>query len=244
MIYCFHGLIGSPAHWRLLQTCASQPIKAPKIDYVAEPFEAILERLKREISCVREPVTLVGNSLGCVLALRLQDLGENLVLTAPPFEFDSSPLKLGRTKISDYIDTLYVRQGIPGLPRLKAEAEVQLKELLSSRAMLRHIRRLKSLAQTFEDPAALAAAGSKVTFVLGADDYATPVAAFRAFARRSAPRARLKVVSDCGHALPVEAPSELLKIIEDAEAVRRGPHNTGDRMFCRDLVGWQHSTLV
>lgn len=160
-------------------------------------------------------MTLVGNSLGCLLALRLSNLADRLILTAPPFDFDSGPTPLQKAHLPRYIDALYSDEArIEDLEDLRKDAESQLKYLLGSRSNLRHIRRLKREAMRFVSSDMLPGAGDNVVCVLGAQDHVTPPMSFSAFLRRRAPDARLVVIPGCGHAVPLEQPGILARLLE------------------------------
>ena len=163
---------------------------------------------------------LVGNSLGCVVALGLQDLADALLLTAPPFDFSNEPLRLRREGVGQYIDQLYdTRQQIENFERHHRDAVRILSTLMTTRTGIRALRAMKEDCMRVLHDGSLPAAGSKVHCLIGARDFTTPPQAFASFLGRIAPQARLRVISDCGHAMPLEAPQAVTQSLLEVTAM-------------------------
>jgi len=222
MFVLLHGMIGSAAHWDGLRDHlpggGGSDCYAPEIDYAAHALDDLAAHLRRQITGrTSGPVVLCGNSIGCVLALRLHDLADAVVLAAPPLDYDNAPLPLRRSDLRPYIDTLVQdTDQIADLDRHRDAALRKVGVLTADRAGLRAIRRLKADCQSILTDPRLTQAQDKLTMVIGGADYTTPEAAMRAFLRRRAPAARLRVLPGRGHTLPLEAPVDLARILEDA----------------------------
>ena len=223
MILFLHGLIGTPRHWtrtiRALPSDLSASVFSPDLDYKSHAISDHLERLRLSLPA-RGPLTIVGNSLGCVLALGLQDRADHLVLTAPPHDFDADPIGLRRDNMAQYIDQLYQdKSSIADFDQHHHEALLILRSLLKDRHGLRQIRRLKKACQALPDDPNLPKAQDRTTFVIGAQDFTTPEPAFRRFMKIRTPKAQLYVAPKCGHAIPLEQPELLARVITRAASL-------------------------
>lgn len=213
LIHFFHGLIGSPLHFKQAMARLAPfglRLNAPTIDYLTD--EPILALGK-----VKQGDVVVGNSIGCALALECD--ARAYILTAPPFDFSNGAVPLRRAQIEPWVSDLYQGKGqIADEPELRAEACEQLRALLGNRHNLARIRALKAQAQGFLTDPRLMHLQDRIHFVIGAQDYTTPPKAFAEFVRAMAPRATVTVLPGCGHAVPVERPEAVASIISGVAA--------------------------
>ncbi len=219
MFVFLHGLIGASAHFDVIgaRLPAGQTWIAPQIDYAALSLEEHVAQIATRIEAEAmpgAPVVILGNSIGCVLALELADLADHLVLTGPPFDHDTGSIPLRRTDLEPFVRALFTPNMDPAVADDHvAQAVATLDTLTGSRAMLRETRRLRAVSQSFVDHPALGSHDHKITCLLGALDFMAPEDRLRAYLAKVAPRARLQVVHDCGHAVPVEAPDAVLDVL-------------------------------
>ena len=218
MIYGFHGLIGTPGHYDPLRRALPDiGLTAPDLDFAGTDFAQITADLRKDLTARGGADVIIGNSIGCVLALELGDLARHLVLSAPPFDYSNAPLSLRPRAVEAYIDTLYDPNcDIEDLARHRDAAVQKTRALLGTRAGLRRIRRLRAISLSFAAHPGLGRHQDKTTCVIGSADFTTPPDAFAAFLQSAAPRARLHIVPDAGHCLPLEAPQALSEITSEA----------------------------
>lgn len=219
MFVFLHGLIGSAAHFDVIgaRLPMGQRWMAPQIDYSAYAQDALVDGLAARIRAEAvpgDPVVVLGNSIGCVVALELGALADHLVLTGPPFDHETGDVPLRRGDLERFVRALFT----PNMDASVADDHVAravacLDRLTGSRAMLRETRRLRRLSQSFVDHPGLGAHDHKITFLLGRLDFMAPEDRFRAYLAQAAPRAALRVIPDCGHAVPVEAPDVVLDVL-------------------------------
>lgn len=219
MFVFLHGLIGSAAHFDVIgaRLPEGQRWIAPQIDYAACSLEDHVAGIAARISAEAmpgAPVVILGNSIGCVLALELAALADHLVLTGPPFDHDTGSIPLRRSDLEPFVRALFTPNMDPDIANDHVtQAVATLDYLTSSRRMLRETRRLRGISQSFVDHPALRAHDHKITCLLGALDFMAPEARLRAYLARVAPRVDMRVVPDCGHAVPVEAPDAVMAVL-------------------------------
>jgi pimeloyl-ACP methyl ester carboxylesterase len=227
-MYLFlHGLIGSSGHWtsvvRLMpktECCVCDAFT----DYLHHDVNDVADFYRPMLAAARrrgEPVTVVGNSLGCVTGLHLLDVADAVVLTAPPFDFDQSAIPLAKGALDAYVRALLAKgASIENQDALVGHACSMIEALMASRQGLRRIRSLKRQAQSFVTSGLLAEAGTRATVMIGAEDFTTPLPEFKEFLRRAAPQARLRVLPECGHAVPLEKSDEVAAVLQSVRSAK------------------------
>ena len=218
MFVFLHGLIGSAAHFDVIgaRLPLHQRWMAPQIDYSAHTQEDLVDTIATRIRAEADgPVVILGNSIGCVLALELAALADHVVLSGPPFDHDTGDVPLRRGDLERFVRALFT----PNMDAAVADDHVDqavacLDRLTGSRRMLRETRRLRAMSQSFVDHPALSAFDDRVTCLVGQLDFMAPEMRLRSYLARVAPRACMQVIPDCGHAVPVEAPDAVLRVLE------------------------------
>lgn len=217
-MYLFlHGLIGSATHWDAIRAelPPGSSSHAPQIDYCGQPFAQVTGDLR---DILRQagggPRVIIANSIGCVAALDLGDVADRIILTGPPFDQSSGHVPLRRSELEAFVRALFH----PSLSAKVADDHVRqaiacLDRLTGSRAMLREVRRLRKLSESFAAHPGLTRHARKITCLLGQDDFMTPVNSVSAHLAHVAPQARVLVVPQCGHAVPVERPGAVLDVL-------------------------------
>lgn len=166
-----------------------------------------------------ERTIVVGNSLGCVAALHLRDVADEVVLTAPPFDFGRGDIPLQKTKCEQFVRALFSRNAaIVNEDILVQNVCEMIDALMADRNELRRIRSLKRQAKSFTTTDLLDHAGDCATVVIRSEDFTTPHAAFSKFMSTQAPRSHLRVLKNCGHAVPLEQPKQLARILGEVLA--------------------------
>ncbi|MEL7093079.1 MAG: alpha/beta hydrolase [Pseudomonadota bacterium] len=219
MFVFLHGLIGDPGHFDrvVAQMPADAPLYVPELKYTEMGFGEIGSAVAQTIRArARDgvPVVVVGNSIGCVLALDLAELADHVILAGPPFEFDATPVPLQRDRLEAFVRTLFSQNLDEGIvAKYLAPSVAQLDHLTGSRAMVRRTRQLRDIARGFPCHPGLGCTDTRITILAGALDFMAPVGPMLAHFARAAPHARLRIVPDCGHAVPIEAPQAVLDVL-------------------------------
>ena len=225
-MYLFlHGLIGSPDHWtRVVQALpkSERCVLDHFTDYSQHDVVEVAAHYRAMLGAAQargERTIVVGNSLGCVAALHLQGVVDGLVLTAPPFDFGQGNIPLQKSKCEPFVRALFSRNAtIENEDKLVKKACDTIDALMADRNGLRRIRSLKQQAKSFTSKDLLGHAGAKASVVIGDEDFTTPRSAFSKFMSTNAPQAHLRVLKNCGHAVPLEQPRQLAWILEEVLA--------------------------
>lgn len=216
MIHFFHGLIGDHRHFaQVAATCLARgmPSLNPDIPFLTTDY---VELLRHHTTPTTLPAVRVGNSIGCGLALATAGPNDRLILTAPPFDYSRGSVPLGKAKIGDWVRALYVQKGtIPDEAAIFAFAEQQMLGLMRSRAQIRRLRHYKQSAQSFWNDPALRTHEDRIIFVIGQEDFTTPVDAFSDHVAKQFPNASLAVWEECGHAVPLDASKRIAALVSE-----------------------------
>jgi len=152
----------------------------------------------------------IGNSIGCCLAIQAAGPHDQIILTAPPFDYGRGIVPLGKRSVEDWVATLYVRHGaVSNEGAIIDHAAGQVLGLISNRSQIRRLRHYKASALSFWEDPALRRLEDRITFVIGQEDFTTPVAAFCDHVQARLPKAQVLVWDNCGHAVSLDAPKRL-----------------------------------
>lgn len=213
MIEFYHGLIGDHQHSLATQALLARHgigIYAPDIPFLRNDHADVVAGWGVKSA---DPKVRIGNSIGCCLAVAAAGPEDALILTAPPFDYGRGIVPLQKDRVKEWVSGLYVSHGsVVNEQAILENASRQVLGLLESRSQIMRLRQYKKTAMSFWDMPALARHQDRVTFVIGDQDFTTPVADFCAFVERKLPRAHVEVWADCGHAVPLDAPSRLAQI--------------------------------
>lgn len=239
MFVFLHGLIGNASHFDpiIAELPQEATILAPKLPYNEEDFAdigcAVAHRIRATAHPGR-PVVVVGNSIGCVLALDLAELADHVVLTGPPFDFGAGQVSLKRGGLEPFVRSLFSPDLDPTVVDAHlADAVAQLDHLTGCRAMVRKTRMLRDIAQGFPCHPGLSCQQTRVTLLVGALDFMAPIGPLLAHLSRVAPHARLRVVPNCGHAVPVEAPQAVVDVLH--MGLEAPPGSFGAELGCERI---------
>jgi pimeloyl-ACP methyl ester carboxylesterase len=214
MIHLFHGLVGDHRHYAsVIADLGGQcgVCKVPDIPYLDRDFDQLLSLFDTRSYL---PSVRVGNSIGSALALKTAGPTDQLILTAPPFDYSRGMVPLRKALVRDWIKGLYVQHGnIRGEAAFLDHATTQMQGLLKGPSQIKRLRHYKACAQAFWDDPLLTTHQGRITFVIGASDFTTPVDEFVAFVRKTLPLASVEVWNDCGHAVPLDAPRQLSALV-------------------------------
>ncbi|MHA6326176.1 alpha/beta fold hydrolase [Roseivivax sp. CAU 1753] len=214
MVSFYHGLVGDHRHFATARSQlpdAIGTVSAPDMPFLDVDYPEILERYgaPSPVASVR-----VGNSIGCGVALHAAGPHDQVILTAPSFDFSTGMVPLRKALVGAWVTELYVRHGeIPNEAEFLDHAKSQMLQLLGSRRQIKRLRSFRAIAQSFWSDPALARHEDRITFVIGAADFTTPPDAFRAYVSAHLPKARVEVWTQCGHAVPLDAAGRLATLI-------------------------------
>ena len=216
-----HGLAGEPEDFHGVRALLpGWHTHAPEIDYFSGRFES-LEELADQVhaglpAAFRDqPCLAVGNSLGGVLALVLAGRFERTILAGSHIELGTGFLGRGRGVLATELERIFHDPAALSSERV-ARYEQRWQEFAASRTLLRRLRPLKRMLQSFGDHQHYARGQERITLVCGASDRISPLGRCRELAVRY-PRMGFEVLPACGHAVPIEQPRALARILEHAK---------------------------
>ncbi len=222
MILFFHGLIGSPSNFRFvenqLQTCTAG-IFNPELDYFGYKTNELISNTR---SVVRDKGQSsknisIGNSLGCLVAMELADEVSTIILTAPMLGFEKYSIPRNKDVIRSYTTKL-ISNDFYIMDVLKQDIDEAVDKLHGVVNDINLIRKMKTIKQeilSFQMAEMMNKYQDKIHIVLGIDDIVTPPEEYCEYARLNMPRAKITVLENCGHAVPLQKPGELAEIIRD-----------------------------
>lgn len=220
-----HGLIGEPSNWDLVvEPLSERGVRCivPEISYFDENTcqiedfgEQLWSALPRDVKGAQS--IIVGNSIGCSIALYLADRFTSAYLVAPFTKMYSYTLPRSDSNIAGLLQSL-----VHDPSRLR-ENEVakhveRYRALLDSRGRRHHLqklRKIKAAAESFDHAGLYRARQAKIHMVYAGNDEVSPPATFEEM-KREFPAMTLHEVPDCGHAVPMERPLQLAEILFDA----------------------------
>ena len=217
-----HGLIGEPSNWDLVV----EPMSArgvccivPEIAYFDETTYRIEDFAEQLWAGLPKDATngrsvIVGNSIGCSIALYLADRFAAAYLVAPFTKMYSYTLPRSDSNIAGLLKSL-----VHDPSRLR-ENEVakhvdRYRALLDAKGRKHHLRKLRNIkaaAEGFDHTGLYEARQDRIHMVYAGNDEVSPPATFEQM-KRDFPRMTLHEVPDCGHAVPMEQPLILADIL-------------------------------
>ena len=223
-----HGLIGEPSNWDLVvEPMSARGVSCivPEIPYFDEStcrIEEFGEQLWANLpkDAVNAHSVIVGNSIGCSIALYLADRFAAAYLVAPFTKMYSYTLPRSDSNIAGLLKSL-----VHDPSRLR-ENEVakhveRYRALLDTKGRKHHLRKLRNIkvaAETFDHAGLYEARQDRIHMVYAEKDEISPPATFEQM-QRDFPRMTLHDVPDCGHAVPMERPLALAEILMQAVPV-------------------------
>lgn len=220
-----HGLIGEPSNWDLVvEPLIERGVNCiiPEIPYFDEDTYLIEDFAEQTWSKLPHDVVgsdaiIVGNSLGCSIALCLADRFSSAYLVAPFTKMYSYTLPRSDSNIAGLLKSL-----VHDPSRLR-ENEVakhvdRYRALLDSKGRRHHLqklRKIKGAAEAFDHAGHYDAHQNKLHMVYAGNDEVSPPSTFEQM-KRDFPGMTLHEVPDCGHAVPMERPRQLADILLDA----------------------------
>lgn len=230
-----HGLIGEPSNWDLVvEPIARQGYRCtvPEVNffdestYRIEDFsEQMWSSLPRDVT--DQPSVIVGNSIGCSLALYLADRCTAACLVAPFTKMYSYPIPRNRDNIASLLQSL-----VHDPTRLRdnevARHVERYRGVLDPKGRRKHLQKLRKVkvaAETFDHDGLYRRHQAKIHMIFAANDVVSPPSLFHEM-KREFPGMTLHEVPDCGHAVPLERPDLLAEILLE---VARRPANDDRR---------------
>ncbi len=220
-----HGLIGEPSNWDLVvEPISARGIRCivPEIPYFDEAtcqIEDFSEQVWANLpkDAVTPNSVIVGNSIGCSIALYLADRFASAYLVAPFTKMYSYTLPRSDSNIAGLMKSL-----VHDPTRLR-ENEVakhvqRYRALLDAKGRKHHLRKLRNIkaaAESFDHAGLYEARQDRIHMVYAGNDEVSPPSTFLQM-KRDFPRMTLHEVPDCGHAVPMEQPGLLAEILLQA----------------------------
>lgn len=218
MISCYHGLIGSAENWRQLSSFLykSDTLIHQELDYLRNQMCALIEIERAQFAKVTDQNKIVvGNSLGCILALGVASEVDRIVLTAPPYLSHSGVLPRKKAGINQYIQQMYFERNLSKTEVQELETvATRVASLLADRGNFPALRRVRNELMSINYWNIVRTHKEKVHIVLGDEDQLTPKDAILKFIKEQVPEVNVSILRNCGHAVPLEKPKELAKIVE------------------------------
>ena len=214
-----HGLVGLNEHWegvvsRVEHRLACTTLELPLLELkgatcsIRGVTDLTIQFLEQSIG---KPVTLVGNSFGGHVALRIArkrpDLVESLVLAGSSGLFEKTfvrgaPVRPSRDWLSEKIGELFYDKSMMSQSDLdRAHAALNVKS--GARAMVR----LSKTARRDHMGDEISEIACPVQLIWGKQDVVTPPSAAQGF-MDLLPDARIAWIDHCGHAPMIESPDE------------------------------------
>lgn len=212
-----HGLAGDPWDWAgVIRHLPGVTACTPRINYFDDAIDS-LEVLADSVQEVVPPTNsgektiVVGNSLGGMLALAMGDAFDRIVLVASHLSTSQGFLGRGAKTVRREIGRIFHN------PEQLHEVQIRGYEnkwdsFTRSRERFRRLAVLKRMCNRFSPEELFARTQSKITFVCGENDAISPLKEFEKLLSRF-PNARLAVFPGCGHAVPLEQPRELARVL-------------------------------
>lgn len=222
-ILFLHGLAGSPLDW--CGTMAHLPgarALTPRINYLAadgQELRGLAERLLHSLPPWFDTTqgVVVGNSLGAALALLLGERFARIMLVAPYVPLPGGRLLMGRLEGGVSMVRRELGRVFHAPHKLHA---LQVREyerlwfaIRATRRKVKRLRLLKRNASGFEFEERVARYSDKIALVCGRGDVVSPLARVHTLLERH-PEVRLHVLEHCGHAVPLERPRALARLLE------------------------------
>jgi pimeloyl-ACP methyl ester carboxylesterase len=218
-ILFLHGLAGDPEDWDgVAARLDGVETLAPRVEYLAEGVGSLPEladRVRAGLPAGWRGRTVVGNSLGGMLALAMAGEGvdlRRLVLVGSHLSTGFGFLRRDRRAVRDEIARIFHEPHRLSEERVR-HYEAKWAELVGSRRAFGRLRGLKRAVQGFDAAPLYERLQERIVLVCGLHDRLSPLAEFRSLQARY-PGMRLEVVDRCGHAVPLERPGRLASILQ------------------------------
>lgn len=216
-IVYLHGLAGSPRDFeRVAAHLPACDYLAPEIPFLEGRFTC-LTRLSREIYQDLPPrykagdTLVLGNSLGGAVASHLGDGFGKIILAAPHLKTMTGPMGRGRRAFKRELGKIFHNLDNLSPEQMDGYSDMW-KELTTCRKRFRALRKAKDMAESFQPHNSWPLIQDKLTLVCGRHDRISPLSDFLAI-KKLMPAIRLHVLDHCGHAVPLEQPERLARIL-------------------------------
>jgi len=220
MNYLFlHGLVGEPDNWTdtigVLQAKGAL-CHISRIDFLRDKYNS-LDELAAKIyepfldSFLPQESIVVGNSLGCILAMSIGTSFYRVVLANPHTETKFGRITRHHERFYKELEKLFYDPSKLS-PELKAHYWDIWSSFISSRANIKRLREIKKMSDGYNQEEKYEQLQDRITIVCGKEDQLSPVSYFEDLAKRH-PKIRLHIIEECGHAIPIEKPEELAELL-------------------------------
>lgn len=214
-----HGLAGNPSDWdsvsKILQNNGHVCI-APEIPYLDSDFHSLdnlASKLKLLIDkdFLDKKSIIVGNSLGGSLALKLGTEVKKITLVASYTTTSTEWIGRGKETLNREINRIFYNP-----KKLSKEKRLEYEELWSNSTLNRkNFSKLIQLKKAIKNDSLdflYDTYQSKIHAICGANDQLSPLENFYKL-KLDFPKIKITEIKYCGHAIPIEKPNELSKIL-------------------------------
>lgn len=217
-----HGLAGAPENWcATLSHLPQARALTPRIDYLnmcSQGLPGLASSMLRSLPPWFDPrqAVVAGNSLGAAVALLAGASFARIVLVAPHMHIAHGRLDRGASTVQRELSRIF--HAPDRLHSLQIREYEQLWQRASAtRSRLTRLRKLKRRVLAFNLEHHLARFASKTLLVSGRSDLLTPVPLARSLQWKH-PEMELHILESCGHAVPLEQPQTLARLLSRAWA--------------------------
>jgi pimeloyl-ACP methyl ester carboxylesterase len=214
-----HGLAGSNDDWLHTQKLLKEhghACLAPAVPFLDGDYDSLSDlsaKLRRLIPehFLGSGSILVGNSLGGPMALLLGQHASSIVLVASHTSISTKRIGRGVDTLNRELDRIFHRPD--QLSKEQRERYEQLwSSLTSCRENFKKLGRIKRAIGQDDMDRYYRAYQSKIHVICGEEDQLSPIENFIAL-KQQYPAIRMSRIPRCGHAIPIEKPTQLARIL-------------------------------
>ncbi|WP_027184647.1 alpha/beta fold hydrolase [Desulfovibrio inopinatus] len=214
-----HGLAGDPDDiFHASAHLPSHRFIAPRIPYFEDEMASVTDLADVLIPEIRRsnpgktPI-LVGNSLGGMVALALADTFPQAHLTLVGTHMVTTSRPVHRTGGGFDRELGFIFHNRSALTETrKARYRKKWMDFTSSRKGIRRLRTIKALASAFDIASRFERFQHRITLVCGRNDQISSLHQFTELHRHHR-GLRIHIIEECGHAIPLEHPACLARIL-------------------------------
>lgn len=227
MNYLFlHGLAGSSDDWhntgKELEKFGHRWL-APSIPYLHNNFSTLADLsavIRKNIpnEFLGENAIVVGNSLGGSMALQLGSRSQRTVLVASYTSTSTQWIGRSIETLDREINRIFYNKN--NIPQSKLEEYKSLwKSLTSNKESFSRLKKIKQAIEKSSLDELYEMQQSKTVFVCGLQDEISPLDNFYML-KNKFPQITINTIDNCGHAIPIEKPTELASILNESFGVK------------------------
>jgi len=212
-----HGLAGDSSDWKetsLLLESKGHNCLSISIPYLTSNFNS-LDNLAEQLYIPKEFLgknsIIVGNSLGGSLALKLGRYTKNIVLVASYTTTSTEHIGRGMVTLNKEISRIFFKPELLSHKKKNKYKNLWL-DITSSKKEFSKLVKIKRIINQDNVNCLYKIFQNKIYAICGENDKLSPLENFYNL-QKDFPKIKLKIVNECGHAIPLEKPKELSIIL-------------------------------